>query len=138
MTGAHARSQRTVLAVAGSVMSALALTACGDQPSAGEAVPGLNRSLAQVDAALADERYRVARRALDQLTSRAVEARRSGRLSPDQADQIIAAVTGLERELPLPLPVPATEPGNGAEDNSSGPEEDSGAEDAGEEEEEDD
>lgn len=117
MTGARQRTRHAVLVVVGSVLSALALASCGDQSSPGAAVPGLTRSLDKVDSAVADEKYRVARRALDQLTARALEARRSGLLSPDQTDRILAAAARLGHELPLPLPAPATQPQD--EDKSS-------------------
>lgn len=123
MTGTRERMRHALLVVVGSVLTALTLASCGDQSSAGAAVPGLTRSLDKVDSAVADERYRVARRGLDQLTAQALEARRSGLLSPDQADRILGAAARLEHELPLPLPVPATQP---QDDGESSDTEDSG------------
>jgi hypothetical protein len=79
---------------------------CGGPAPAGEAVPALRTHLSHVDAALADGKYAAARTALDALTRETITARAAGRLTPEQADRILAAAARLTADLPTPPPTP--------------------------------
>jgi hypothetical protein len=90
----------------------LLLTGCGSAPTPGEAVPALRTRLTQVDSALAEGRYGVARSALDALVRETVTARDTGRLPAAQADRILGAAARLSADLPAAAPVrtPAATP----------------------------
>lgn len=121
------RAGRCAASCAGVLLAALALVSCGDQPPAAVTVPGLTDSLTEVDAAVADKRYRAARRALARLTATTLEARRTGELGQDQADRILAAAARLEHELPTPPPAPPPPvQGGGGSDKDKKDEEDEG------------
>jgi hypothetical protein len=96
---------------AGLVAGVLAVVAgCGGAPAPGEAVPGLRSQLSRVDSALVDRQYGAARTALNALVRETVDAREAGRITADQADQILAAAARLAADLPAgagPTPTPA-------------------------------
>lgn len=103
MTAARRR-----VALAGVVVTALTgvLGACGGETSPLDDVPALGERLDEVDAAVVDERYGEARRALTEMTTLTEGARESGDLDADEADEVLAAV----REMLDALPEVATEP----------------------------
>src|SRR5215212_2891464 len=89
----------------------LAATACGAPAPPGELVPALRTQLTQVDQAITAEDYTQARDDLDALAAQTATARDEGRITPDQADRILAAITRLAANLPEPAsPTPATPP----------------------------
>jgi hypothetical protein len=76
--------------------------ACGAAMPPGELVPTLRRQLTQVDQALAAGDYPQARDALDTLAEQTATARDEGRITPDQADRILTAMTRVAANLPEP------------------------------------
>jgi hypothetical protein len=89
----------------------LAATACGAPAPPGELVPALRTQLTQVDQAIIAEDYTQARDDLDALAAQTATARDESRITPDQADRILAAITRLAANLPEPAsPTPATPP----------------------------
>ena len=126
---------------AAATMGALlvALAACGTAPAA-EDVPGLADQLAEVDAAIADEDYAAARKAVDALASTAARARVSGDLTREQADRVLEAATAVLEALPeeaaeddaddesdgLPVPSPTAVLQDDDEDDDSGGDDESG------------
>lgn len=103
------RSGRLVGVAGLATAAALAVSACGSQPAAGEAAPAVRAALTRLDDAVADERYRKARAALRELVQATIEARRTGQLTPEQADRILAAATRVGASLPKPPPQPVIE-----------------------------
>src|SRR4051794_23821805 len=100
---------RPRLAVAAAAV--LAATACGAPAPPGELVPTLRTQLTQVDQAITAGDYTQARDDLDALAAQTATARDEGRITPDQADRILAAITPLAANLPEPAsPTPATPP----------------------------
>jgi hypothetical protein len=83
---------------------------CAGATPPGETVPGLRTHLDRIDRALAERRYDVARTGLEALVRAATDARASGRLSPEQADRILAAAARLAADLPTAQPTTTTEP----------------------------
>jgi hypothetical protein len=77
---------------------------CGQATPPGKTVPGLRTHLERIDRALAEQRYGAARSSLEALVRTTIEARATGRLSPEQADRILAAATRLTADLPMPQP----------------------------------
>lgn len=95
--------RRVRLAAATVLVAIVVATAgCGASTPPGELVPVLRTQLARVDRALAARDYAEAREDLDALVEQTSEARRDGRLSPEQADRIVAAITRLAADLPEP------------------------------------
>jgi hypothetical protein len=89
----------------------LAATACGAAPPPGELVPTLRTQLVQVDQALTAGDSPRARDALDILAAKTATARDEGRITPEQADRILTAITRVAANLPEPTsPAPATPP----------------------------
>ncbi|HVM15880.1 MAG TPA: hypothetical protein VM287_16320, partial [Egibacteraceae bacterium] len=80
--------------------------ACGTQVPAGTSVPELRTQLSAVDGAVVAEDYAQAREALDALARTTADARDTGRLTPEQADRILAAVARLAADLPAAEPAP--------------------------------
>jgi hypothetical protein len=78
----------------------VAAAACGTVPPPGQAVPALRSHLSSVNTALANNDASGARRALDALTRETSTARDAGRLTPEQADRILAAAARLAADLP--------------------------------------
>lgn len=95
---------RRVPQAAATVLVAIvvATAGCGASTPPGELVPVLRTQLARVDRALAARDYAEAREDLDTLVEQTSAARRDGRLSPEQADRIVAAITRLAADLPEP------------------------------------
>jgi outer membrane biosynthesis protein TonB len=93
------------------VVAVLVLAGCGGDSAStpAEAVPELGQTLGEVDDALADRRFRQARRHLHALVATTVEARDAGALEAAEADRILAAVARLLSELPEPRPAPPEE-----------------------------
>jgi hypothetical protein len=83
---------------------------CGQATPPGETVPGLRTHLERIDRALAEQRYGAARSSLEVLVRTTIEARATGRLSPEQADRILAAATRLTADLPMPQPTTTKPP----------------------------
>ena len=87
-----------------------ALVACGGDAPPSEAAPALADRLERVDAAIADDRPDRARRAIEALVDEATQARMDGRITADQADEIIRAAAelldrlGTERDGEAPDP----------------------------------
>jgi hypothetical protein len=75
---------------------------CGSaqQPSAAEQVPALSTRLDRVDSALAEHRFAAARRDLHALINATTSARRSGDLSAEKAQRILAAAAEVLDALP--------------------------------------
>ena len=90
--------------VGAGLLSAGLLTGCGSQPAPAEAAPAVAGALTRLDEAVAQGRYGVARTALADLVRATIEARRSERLTTEQADRILAAATRVESSLPAPAP----------------------------------
>src|SRR3954471_12206101 len=100
---------RPRLAVAAAAV--LAATACGAPAPPGELVPALRTQLTQVDQTITAEDYTQARDDLDALAAQTATARDEGRITPDQADRLLAAITRVTVNLPEPAsPTPATQP----------------------------
>src|SRR5215211_1793186 len=70
----------------------LAATACGAPAPPGELVPALRTELTQVDQAIIAEDYTQARDDLDAIAAQTATARDEGRITPHQADRILAAI----------------------------------------------
>lgn len=90
---------RALRSAATTVALLVTLTACGTTPAA-ESVPGLADQLAEVDAAIADEDYAGARKAVDALVATAARARVAGDLTSEQADRVLEAATAVLEALP--------------------------------------
>jgi hypothetical protein len=89
----------------------LAATACGATPPPGELAPTLRTQLAQVDQALTAGDSPRARDALNTLAAQTATARDEGRITPDQADRILTAISRVAANLPEPTsPAQATPP----------------------------
>src|SRR3954465_1763867 len=107
---------RPRLAVAAA--AALAATAggppappCGAPAPPGELGPALRTQLTQVDQTITAGDYTQARDDLDALAAQTATARDEGRITPDQADRILAPITRLRANPPEPAsPTPATRP----------------------------
>lgn len=103
------------------LLAILVVTAgCAASTAPGELVPGLRTQLAQVDRALAARDYAEARDELDTLVELTSAARDDGRITPEQADRILAAVTRLAAELPEPTARPAPSRATSAPPPSTG------------------
>ncbi len=93
-----------------------ALVACGGDAPPSEAVPALADRLERVDAAIADDRPDRARRAIEALVDEVTRARMDGRITADQADEIIRAAAelldrlGTERDGEAPDPTDSPSP----------------------------
>lgn len=88
------------------VALALALTGCARADSAppAEQVPALAAMLDEVEAAVVDGRFVAARRLIDELVEKTVEAVDDGDLDDDAGDEILAAAAQVRALLPAELP----------------------------------
>jgi hypothetical protein len=102
---------RPRLALAAAAVLIAAITGCGAATPAGELDPTLRAQLTQVDQALAAGNYPQARDGLDTLAEQTATARDDGRISSQQADRILTAITRVAGNLPeATAPGPATPP----------------------------
>jgi ribosomal protein S20 len=102
---------RPRLALAAAAVLIAASTGCGAATPAGELDPTLRTQLTQVDQALAAGDYPQARDDLDTLAEQTATARDKGRISAEQADRILTAITRVTANLPEPTaPTPARPP----------------------------
>lgn len=118
---------RLTLAVAAALLAATA--GCGTDTPPGTAVPALREHLSRVDAALQAREFAEARDALAELTRETEAARTAGRLTPEEADRIVAAASRLSAGLPEEAPEPAptttvTVPERPVEETTTPPEDD--------------
>jgi len=112
---------RPRLALTGAAVLIATTTACGAATPPGELVPTLRTQLTQVEQALAAGDYPQARDALDTLDEQTATARDEGRITPDQADRILTAITRVAANLPEPTPpAPDGEQNDNGEENGKG------------------
>jgi len=102
------RSGLPRLAAVSVVFALGVLAGCGQHTTAGQAAPQVKAALTQVENAVAAHEYTLAQGALNVLTQQTVVAQRSGTLSAEQADRILAAAARVRSDLPLATPVPST------------------------------
>lgn len=130
------RRRTTRLAAAGTV-ALLVLTGCGSEDPASSAVPALSTRLDEIDSAIVDGRYAVARDELAALGEDTAAAVEDGDLDQAQAERIIDAVQALTEALPASAPdadpteSPTAEPTDEATDDEDADESDEDAEDTG-------
>jgi hypothetical protein len=106
-----------VLLVLG-VLGVLGVVArCGQHSTAAQVAPQVKSALTQVENALAAHQYPVARRGLDALIEYTLTARRSGTLSAEQADRILAAAR-VKADLPSATPTPRATASRTADEDS--------------------
>ena len=98
---------RPRLALAAVAVLVAGAAGCGAATPAGELDPTLRTQLTQVDQALAAGDYSQARDALDTLGEQTATARDDGRISSQQADRILSAVSRVAADLPDPTTTPA-------------------------------
>lgn len=103
MTSARTRAAGWAALV---VALALALSGCARADSAppAEQVPALAAMLDEVEAAVVDGRFGAARRQIDELVERTVEAVEDGELDEDAGNEILAAAAQVRALLPAELP----------------------------------
>ncbi len=89
-------------------MALLVLTGCGSEDPPSSAVPALSTRLDDIDTAIVDGRYAVARDELAALGEDTAAAVEDGDLDQAQAERILDAVEALTEALPTSAP--ATEP----------------------------
>ena len=107
-----------------------AAAGCARATPPGETVPDLRAHLGQIDRALAERRYDVARTSLEALVRTTTDARAAGRLGPEQADRILAAAARLAADLPASTPS-TTEPPSDQRDEKKDKHKDNGRHDEG-------
>jgi hypothetical protein len=112
------RSGRLLRLVLGVLLVVGVLAGCGQHRTAGQAAPQVKSALTQVETALAAHQYSVARRGLNALIQHALTARRSGTLSAEQADRILAAAARVKADLPAAAPTPSASPSQTGEEDS--------------------
>ncbi|GEP39781.1 hypothetical protein NPS01_34440 [Nocardioides psychrotolerans] len=100
MTG---RRRTTRLAAAGTA-ALLVLTGCGSEDTPSSAVPALSTRLVDIDSAIVDGRYAVARDELESLGEDTAAAVEGGDLDQAQAERILDAIQALVEALPVPSP----------------------------------
>lgn len=100
MTG---RRRTTRLAAAG-IAALLVLTGCGSEDTPSSAVPALSTRLVDIDSAIVDGRYAVARDELESLGEDTAAAVEDGDLDQAQAERILDAIQALVEALPVPSP----------------------------------
>jgi hypothetical protein len=102
---------RPRFALAAAAVLIAGTTGCGAATPPGELDPTLRTQLTQVDQALGAGNYPQAHDALDTLAEQTAAARDDGRISSEQADRILTAITRVAANLPEPTaPAPATPP----------------------------
>jgi hypothetical protein len=87
-------------AVATLLVVTTVLTGCGEETSAADAAPELADRLERVDAAIVADRPERARKAVRGLVNETTEALMDGRITTDQADEILRAARALLERLP--------------------------------------
>ena len=116
--GLDHRSGRLPRLLLGVLLVLGVLAGCGQHRTAGQASPQVKSALTQVETALAAHQYSVARRGLNSLIQHTLTARRSGTLSAEQADRILAAASRVRADLPRATPTPSASPTQTGEEDS--------------------
>lgn len=96
------RRRRTTRLAAAAVLVLTALAGCGSEDSPASAVPALSTRLDDIDAAIVDGRFAVARDELAALGEDTAAAVEDGDLDQAQAERILDAVQALTEALPTP------------------------------------
>lgn len=109
---------------------ALALSACGADPSPNDQLPQLGTTLSKVQQSLAAGETARAQAQLRVLVAQATAAREAGDLTEAQAREVLAAAENLLSALPAPKPTPpapvttpspSREPTGGTDDKDEKP-----------------
>ena len=114
---------RVVVTATLAVLMLAAFVGCGNDSQSTDATPEIRAALSNVENSIVDGDDSAAQKALAELRTLVIDARAAGRISDDQAREILTATRQLTNAVstaevddspsPIPSRTPMTEPGDG-------------------------